>query len=136
MEGHEMMKKKPSTTTQSSRRESYDYSESNYLGSASSHHETVLNYNHRPVNKGFTTNPTKQTPNSVTPVKLNYGPMVVRVHPDGRPVIEDKVLPVDDDIHHYMMMKTKVPSMAQFDSRPKPNLSHPYAFYVRPSSRQ
>lgn len=138
MEGHEMMKKnkKSSTTTQAPRRDSYDYySESNYLGSASSNYETILNLNQRPINKGFTTNPTKQTPNNI-PKKFAYGPMVVRVHPDGRPVQEDKVLPVDDDIHHYMMMKTKVPSMSQFEGRSKPSISHPYALYIRPSSRQ
>lgn len=134
MEGHEMMKK--TTTTPAPRRDSYDYySESNYLGSASSRHETVLNFN-RPSNKGFTTNPTKQTPNSVAPTKFAYGPMVVRVHPDGRPVQEDKVLPIDDDVHHYIMMKTKIPNLREFESRSKPSFNGPYAFYIRPSTRQ
>lgn len=134
MEGHEMMKKK-TTTTPAPRRDAYDYySESNYLGSASSRHETVLNY--RPANKGFTTNPTKQTPNSVAPTKFAYGPMIVRVHPDGRPVQEDKVLPVDDDIHHFMMMKTKIPNLSQFEGRGKPSFNGPFAFYIRPNTRQ
>lgn len=136
MEGHEMMKKnkKPTTTTPSPRRDSYDYfSESNYLGSASSNYETILNLNQRPL-KGFTTNPTKQTPNNIIPSKFAYGPMVVRVHPDGRPVKEDKILPVDDDIHHYMMMKTKIPPMSQFEPRSKASIVHPYAIYIRPTT--
>lgn len=132
-----MMKKKPSATTQNPRRDPYDYySESNYLGSASSKHETVLNFNQRPVNKEFTTNPTKQVPNSVGPTKFSYGPMVVRVHPDGRPVQEDKILPVDDDVQHYIMMKTKIPSLSQFEPRSKPSYNNPYAFYIRPNTRQ
>lgn len=136
MEGHEMMKKKSTTTTtQNPKRDPYDYyPESNFLGSSSSRHETVLNFN-RP-NKDFTTNPTKQIPNSVAPTKFSYGPMIVRVHPDGRPVQEDKIIPMDDDVHHYMMMKTKIPSLTQFEPRNKPSYPHPYAFYIRPTTRR
>lgn len=40
------------------------------------------------------------------------GPLVVRVHPDGRPVREDEdqnVVPQDEDLRQYLLAKVKLP---------------------------
>lgn len=136
MDGHEMMKKtkKETSTTARPEKDSYEYfSESNYLGSASSRQETVLNANGKLVQKvdGPTNAPGK-----------HYGPMVVKVHLDGRPVQEEKSIPADDDVHHYHILKTKVPALSALEARNekkvpvfKSNSPYPYAVYTRPSRR-
>lgn len=131
MDGHEMMKKKSFTTTIQPERDIYDqFSGSNYLGSASSRQETILYVN------GVQVKPTK-APNK------HFGPMVVKVHLDGRPVQEEKSIPEDDDVHMYKIVKQRVPSLSSFDVRPtsnyvptfKTNSPYPYAVYSRPASR-
>lgn len=135
MDGHQMMEKKTAPTTRSPDRDIYQYfSESNYLGSASSRRETVLNTNGK-----YVPVPTTKIP------KKEYGPMVVKVHLDGRPVQEEKVIPHDDDQHHYHIVKTKIPSLESFDAiRPtsnsinlyRTNSPYPYAIYSRPNQRR
>ncbi|XP_044742832.1 rhythmically expressed gene 5 protein [Chrysoperla carnea] len=72
----------------------------------------------------------------VVPVTNDFvGPMVVRVKPDGTYV--DTRVPIDEDLIHYKMAKTKVPSMLDtlVDAlRPVRSTyeSQPYAVYVKP----
>ncbi|GLV36938.1 Rhythmically expressed gene 5 [Carabus blaptoides fortunei] len=134
MEGHEMMKKTTKnerSTTGNPEKDGYEFSESNYLGSASSHQETVLNLNGKLVQK---VQPATKAPSK------HFGPMIVKVHLDGRPVQEEKSIPADDDVHHYNILRTKVPALASLESPNtvpafKSNSPYPYAVYSKPSRR-
>lgn len=86
-----------------------------------------------------------QPPPMVQP-QTNYlsGPMVVRVHPDGTPVVEDKFkpLPKDDDRDEMTIGRDRLPSMEELAaSGPSPQQHQPSQRYAAiilpppPSSR-
>lgn len=67
------------------------------------------------------------------------GPMIIRVRPDG--TLVDRKMPVDEDLIHYKMAKTKIPPKNMLDTfvntlRPSKTMiseSQPYAVYVSPN---
>lgn len=125
MEGHEMMKttksRPPTTTTKPN---SYDDDSFGDYGAASSKIDNV--YRVAPP-KGFVytiqTGTPQYTYNTPTVSKNGaytkfqqaytekYGPGVVKVYPDGRPVIEHTSQPQDEDLRQYQLSKVKIPNL-------------------------
>ncbi|XP_063700078.1 rhythmically expressed gene 5 protein [Culicoides brevitarsis] len=66
------------------------------------------------------------------------GPMVVRVHPDGTPVVEDKYkpLPIDDDRDEMTIGRARLPSMEELSKQQKPQFAQRYAILPPPNRIQ
>lgn len=135
MEGHEMMKtyNSPRPTTTAKPNSYDDESFADYDGAASAKIDNVYRV---PPPKGFVYNIQSGIPQYTYPSNnqlanrgktgaytrfqhlyttpkyesLN-GPIVVKVYPDGRPVIESTShLPLDEDLRQYQMSKAKLPT--------------------------
>ncbi|XP_044261391.1 rhythmically expressed gene 5 protein [Tribolium madens] len=120
MEGHEMMKttksRPPTTTTKPN---SYDDDSFGDYGAASAKIDNV--YRVAPP-KGFVYTIQTGTPQyTYTPSVGPYSKFqqthtpekyVVKVYPDGRPVVEHtSQLPQDDDLRQYQLSKVKIPNL-------------------------
>lgn len=72
-------------------------------------------HNHLPSSTNLNLQFLQPPPVSQPPTNYLSGPMVVRVHPDGSPVMEDKFkpLPKDDDRDEMTLGRDRIPTMEE-----------------------